>query len=77
MTGGWTNTTLGRMTDFLSGGTPSKDRVDFWDGSIPWVRESTGQRDVKVAESILAKEASIRGGDAQPLPLAEVRAGQL
>jgi type I restriction enzyme S subunit len=37
MTGEWTNTTLGGVTDFLSGGTPSKDRADFWGGSIPWV----------------------------------------
>jgi len=33
----WTETTLGTVTDFLSGGTPSKDRADFWLGSIPWV----------------------------------------
>jgi type I restriction enzyme, S subunit len=33
----WQQTTLGGVTDFLSGGTPSKDRADFWGGSIPWV----------------------------------------
>jgi type I restriction enzyme S subunit len=33
----WLYTTLGGVTDFLSGSTPSKDRADFWDGSIPWV----------------------------------------
>ena len=35
--GEWTNTTLGSITDFLSGGTPAKDRADYWGGSIPWV----------------------------------------
>lgn len=33
----WVKTTLGSATDFLSSGTPSKDRRDYWGGSIPWV----------------------------------------
>ena len=37
MAGEWTSTTLGSITDFLSGGTPSKERSDYWGGSIPWV----------------------------------------
>lgn len=37
MAGEWRETTLGEVTDFLSGGTPSKDRPDYWVGSIPWV----------------------------------------
>jgi len=37
MAGEWIETTLGEVTDFLSGGTPSKDRPDYWGGSIPWV----------------------------------------
>ena len=37
MAGEWRDTTLGQVTDFLSGGTPSKDTPQYWDGSIPWV----------------------------------------
>lgn len=37
MAGEWSQTTLGGVTDFLSGGTPSKDRPDYWDGVVPWV----------------------------------------
>lgn len=33
----WCETTLGEVTDFLSGGTPSKDRAEYWTGSVPWV----------------------------------------
>jgi type I restriction enzyme S subunit len=33
----WRETTLGAVTDFLSGGTPLMGRPDFWNGSIPWV----------------------------------------
>ena len=37
MAGEWWDTSLGNVTDFLSGGTPSKGRADYWVGSIPWV----------------------------------------
>ena len=33
----WHDTTLGQVTDFLSGGTPSKEAPQYWCGSIPWV----------------------------------------
>ena len=35
--GEWREYRLGDVTDFLSGGTPSKSRADYWNGSIPWV----------------------------------------
>lgn len=37
MAGEWRDTTLGQVTDFLSGGTPSKDTSQYWSGKIPWV----------------------------------------
>ena len=37
MAGEWRDTTLGQVTDFLSGGTPSKEALQYWGGSIPWV----------------------------------------
>jgi len=37
MAGEWRETTLGDVTEFLSGGTPSKDVPGYWGGSIPWV----------------------------------------
>jgi type I restriction enzyme S subunit len=37
MAGEWRKTTLGDLTDFLSGGTPSKDHPDYWVGAVPWV----------------------------------------
>ena len=35
--GEWHQTTLGTVIDFLSGGTPSKSRTEYWSGTIPWV----------------------------------------
>ncbi|NBZ88910.1 restriction endonuclease subunit S [Stagnihabitans tardus] len=33
----WEEKRLGEITRWSSGGTPSKDNPDFWDGDIPWV----------------------------------------
>ena len=33
----WRWTRLSEFGCFLGGGTPSKQRLDFWDGEIPWV----------------------------------------
>jgi type I restriction enzyme S subunit len=37
MAGEWRETTLGEVTDFISGGTPSKDNPAYWGGLVPWV----------------------------------------
>ena len=34
---GWDATILGDCVSIRSGSTPSKQRVDFWGGSIPWI----------------------------------------
>ena len=33
----WKNYTLGNCVNLLSGGTPSKSKAEYWDGTIPWV----------------------------------------
>jgi type I restriction enzyme S subunit len=34
---GWETASLGDCATFLSGGTPSKQRPDYWGGDLPWV----------------------------------------
>lgn len=34
---GWERRSLGACARFLSGGTPSKARTEFWQGEVPWV----------------------------------------
>jgi type I restriction enzyme, S subunit len=36
-TAGWELRQLGKCAKFLSGGTPSKARAEFWEGDLPWV----------------------------------------
>lgn len=40
----WRVETLGMLGSWLSGGTPSKKRADFWNGQIPWI----SAKDMKV-----------------------------
>lgn len=41
----WKVYSIGEISDVTSGGTPSRDRPEFWDGTIPWVK--TGEIDYK------------------------------
>src|SRR6266576_759729 len=33
----WRVETLGELVSFISGGTPSKSRPEYWGGEIPWI----------------------------------------
>jgi type I restriction enzyme S subunit len=37
-TNGWTVRSIGDVLKVSTGGTPSRDRPDFWGGDIPWVK---------------------------------------
>jgi type I restriction enzyme S subunit len=39
--GDWEENNLGNIGLFASGGTPSKDNPEYWNGSIPWVSASS------------------------------------
>ncbi|WP_168418096.1 restriction endonuclease subunit S [Acinetobacter towneri] len=38
--GDWINTKVKELGEFSSGGTPSKDIHDYWNGNIPWISSS-------------------------------------
>lgn len=60
--GEWLNTTLCDVTDFLSGGTPSKDRAAYWGGSIPWVSAKDMKRfRLEDSEDHLTEEGAANG----------------
>lgn len=39
--GEWEQRKLGEIAKFTSGGTPSKDIADYWNGTIPWISASS------------------------------------
>jgi type I restriction enzyme S subunit len=48
----WVETTLGEVSRFSSGGTPSKNHAAYWDGQIPWVSGKDMKTD-QISDSIL------------------------
>jgi type I restriction enzyme S subunit len=48
--------TLGKAAEFISGGTPAKDRPEYWNGDIPWFSASNmGQRFLSDTEPKITK----------------------
>lgn len=49
----WREATLGGLGQIVGGGTPSRDRPDYWDGTIPWLTpgELTGHPGMTVCET--------------------------
>ncbi len=48
---GWPTRPLGELVTFMSGGTPSKAREDFWEGDLPWVSPKDMKR-AAIADAI-------------------------
>src|SRR6266487_7053125 len=44
----WETFELNRLAKLSSGGTPSRDKKEFWDGDIPWIK--TGQINYQVIQ---------------------------
>lgn len=64
---GWEPKSLRHCAKFLSGGTPSKNRSDFWEGEIPWV--SSGemtQLHIQDTELHISEEAATVGSRLVP-----------
>lgn len=47
---GWCYLSLGECANWLSGGTPSKSRIDYWDGELPWI-SAKSLRDFYIRDS--------------------------
>jgi type I restriction enzyme S subunit len=64
----WDVTHLGSMSSISSGGTPSRDRADYWDGDVPWI--TTSQVDfsrIQHADQFISK-AGLQNSAAKILP---------
>lgn len=64
----WEETTIGSVTTWLSGGTPSRKIASFWAGSIPWISGSTLKNiEISKSDQFLTPEAVVSGSKMAPL----------
>ena len=65
---GWQTGTIGELSTLLTGGTPSRQRDDFWDGDIPWMSsgEIHQKRVAETRETIT--DAGLAGSNARWIP---------
>lgn len=69
---GWEVAPLKYLVAFQSGGTPSKDNLDYWDGEIPWA----SAKDLKVEKladtQLHITDAAVSSGGASLIPSGSV-----
>ncbi len=54
----WENTNIGNIAVVSSGGTPSRSKSSYWNGTIPWVTTSLIDfKDIQGAEEYITEEA--------------------
>ena len=65
---GWLATTLGKIANWGSGGTPSRSRPEFFRGAIPWVKTGElGDKYIRGAEERIS-EAAVAQSSAKVFP---------
>ena len=61
------------LTDVISGGTPSRDKSEYWkDGTIPWVKTTELQNNIIVNVDEYITEAGLNGSSAKLVPVGTV-----
>lgn len=54
----WSTAKIKHVARFISGGTPSKENTEFWDGNIPWVSpKDMKQRHIDDSEDKITQKA--------------------
>ena len=62
MISNWKTCQLGELVTFTSGGTPSKKKAEYWNGSIPWISAKT-MKDVHISTSdLMISEEGLKNG---------------
>ncbi|MCF8981683.1 restriction endonuclease subunit S [Pseudomonas syringae] len=67
----WEPTTVGKIADLKSGGTPSKGNPEFWNGSIPWA-SAKDMKQLFLDDTIDHITRTAVGAGAKPAPAGTV-----
>ncbi|MAY15576.1 MAG: hypothetical protein CMI06_09585 [Oceanospirillaceae bacterium] len=64
----WQALSIGAVTNWLSGGTPNRKRLDYWRGNIPWISGSTLKTlELTTSDQFLTSEGVDAGSKMAPL----------
>lgn len=64
----WSISPLNHLVRFRSGGTPSKDNLEFWDGDIPWASAKDLKQEMLADTIDHLTESAIESGAASLVP---------
>jgi type I restriction enzyme S subunit len=66
---GWKVSTIGAEMNTVLGGTPSRNKPEFWGGNIPWINSGKANEFRITEPSEFLTEAGLKGSAAKMLPL--------
>ena len=58
----WEYRRLGELVSFSSGGTPSKKRIDYWNGDIPWISAKTLKSEKVTTSDVFITPSGLSSG---------------
>jgi len=64
----WDITEIRYLANQMGGGTPSKDKVEYWNGNIPWVSPKDMKVDYISSSQDKVTEQAVRGSAAKLIP---------
>lgn len=64
----WTLNYLGNLVDVVGGSTPSKENLDYWNGSIPWVSPKDMKREVISDSEDHVSDLALRNSSLRLIP---------
>ena len=60
--GEWKSCKLGDLVTFTSGGTPSKKKDEYWNGTIPWISAKTMKTERISTSDLMITEEGLKNG---------------
>lgn len=62
MKSNWKTCQLDELVTFTSGGTPSKKKAEYWNGSIPWISAKTMKDEHISTSDLMISEEGLKNG---------------
>lgn len=64
----WSSDSLGSLFETSSGGTPDREKMEYWDGNIPWITTSLVAFNIVTEASEFITEEGLRNSSAKLFP---------